>query len=323
MPSQTPPNLAAHLVIPFAAAAGDEWLAALRALPPGRLKNTGKLLQGMKQQATDNGELLSLTPPHERVEAKALGLTGADGLRPFAALQARDLPGAAGQGWAHVTLCHWAMGREHATLADPAALAVTPEESATLIAAMQPYFITEGITLHDVAPGRWLAEGDALRTLPTASLDRVMGRNVDTWLPDTTTAGSLRRLQNEMQMLLYTHPLNDARAAKRQWAINSFWMSGTGALPGVLPPAEPLTVVRTLAQAAFNDDWQAYAEAWTALDAGPIAALLARQNAGETVRLSLCGERHAQTFVSSKAGFAARVTALFSTPNVLDVLVQL
>jgi hypothetical protein len=52
-------------------------------------------------------------------------------------------------------------------------------------------------------------------------------------------------------------------------------------------------VPRSLAQAVFADDWEAYAQAWAALDAGEIAQLLARQQAGEAVRLTLCGERGA------------------------------
>jgi hypothetical protein len=51
---------------------------------------------------------------------------------------------------------------------------------------MQPYFVDDGITIHYVpalGPSRWLAEGEVFRSLPTASLDRVLGRNVDPWLP--------------------------------------------------------------------------------------------------------------------------------------------
>jgi hypothetical protein len=46
----------------------------------------------------------------------------------------------------------------------------------------------------------------------------------------------MKLLQNEMQMLLYTHALNDERAARRQLPVNSFWLSGTApSPPGMLP----------------------------------------------------------------------------------------
>ena len=44
-------------------------------------------------------------------------------------------------------------------------------------------------------------------------------------------ARTLRRLQQEMQMLLYTHAVNEERARGGLLPVNSFWASGTGALP--------------------------------------------------------------------------------------------
>ncbi|MES1979479.1 MAG: hypothetical protein V4451_15665 [Pseudomonadota bacterium] len=341
-----------HLVMPFAACSGDNWLAAMKALPAGSLKNLGKLLQGMKLVETSAGEALSLSTPHERLLAKALGLNDAvDGLIAWAALEAAEKGMGTGKAWAFITPCHWTMGREHATMTDPAALGMTPEQSQTLLAAMQPYFETEGITLHYAAPDRWLAEGEIFRHLATASLDRVLGRNVDPWLPGTKrpdgrragpsqarpapSGGSashevesvgaiLRRLQNEMQMLLYTHPLNDERSGQRLRPVNSFWISGTGALSEPPPtPQVPVTAPRTLAHAAFTDDWAAYAQAWTRLDEGEIANLLAQQSAGQTVRLSLCGERNAQTFETAPQGFFSRISNLLSPASPLAVLEQL
>ena len=334
MPADHSHPISSHLVIPFSACDGDGWLQAMKALPErreGGLKNLPRLLQGMKLLGTIGLEASSLSTPHERVQAKALGMPGfealADGLIPWAAWQAAQTPGLQdqpGKAWAFITPCHWAMGREHATLTDPAALALTALEAQTLLHAMQPYFETEGITLHPAAPDRWLAEGEIFRDLPTASLDRVMGRNVDAWLP---ASRKIKLLQNEMQMLLYTHPLNDERSAKRLRTVNSFWLSGTGALV----PAEPtqptqkphVTVNRALAQAAFANDWAGHAQAWAALDAGDVATWLARQTAGESVRLSLCSESQALTFETSAPGLLIKITSLLKPYGSLDVLWQL
>ena len=318
-------TLLPHLVIPFAACAGPAWASAMKTLPASSFQHLGKLLQGMKLVQTHMGDAHSLSPPHERVMAAALGLTATpDGLTPWAALAAGQAGMPPGKAWAFITPCHWSMGREHATLTDPAGLALTADEAHILRAAMQPYFGTEGITLHTATPGRWLAEGEVFRTLPTASLDRVLGRNVDAWLPDKTTAGSLRRLQNEMQMLLYTHPLNDTRSTHGQRTVNSFWLSGSGALPAtVMAENDTPTTSRTLAQAVFSDDWAAYAAAWAALDSGDIAQLLARQKAGAVVRLTLCGDSHAQTFASSRPGWVQRMANLFSPQPVQSLLDQL
>ena len=332
-----------HLLIPFAACSAESWLPTLQALPPDSFKRLGPLLQGMKLVENDTQNPESLSPPHERALARALGLATLqtpDGLMPWAASDAAQhlQAGHDNKAWAWITPCHWAMGHLHATLSDPAGLELPESASRALLAIMQPYFETDGITLHYLSAGRWLAEGELFRGLPTASLDRVLARNVDAWLPGSAQARPLRRLQNEIQMLLYIHPFNDARELQRQLPVNSFWISGTGDLPAkfgeALTPAlsqgrgstaspKQISTPRSLAQAVFKEDWPGYAQAWAALDAGEIAALLARQRAGESVRLTLCGEHSAQTFETHRAGLWTRISSLFSPLRTLDVLKQL
>lgn len=319
----TPPPPQHHLVLPFAACSAADWLPAMQALPPAAFRNFQQLLHGMQLISTDSGAERSLSPPHERVLAAAWGLPLTDGLIPWAAwqqLQAGGSPGASA--WALITPCHWAMASDHATFSDPAALGLQEDDARALLAAMQPYFATEGITLHYAEPTRWLAEGEVFRTLASASLDRVLGRNVGPWLPATS---QIRLLQNEMQMLLYTHAVNDARAAKKQAGINSFWISGAGALPDNFKPLPPTEVTqpRSLVRAVFTGDWAAYAQAWAALDASEGARLLALQQRGETVRLSLCGERNARSFESTRIGIWAKVASIFDRQPLLAVLEQL
>src|SRR5690606_6226818 len=105
------------------------------------------------------------------------------------------------------------------------------------------------------------------------------------------------RLQNEMQMLLYTERVNDERTARGVPPINSFWLSGTGALAAE-PAAQgaPPDVDARLRDAALRDDAAAWTQAWEALDAELLAGLLADYTAGATVQLTLCGDRAARTF---------------------------
>ena len=322
-------DLTTHLLIPFAACSAEGWLPALQALPPSSTRHLGQLLQGMKLTGTDAQEANTLSPPHERALAHALGLADhatLDGLLPWAASNAAEqFPASHDKTWAWITPCHWAMGHLHATLTDPAALALREDESRDLLAIMQPYFETDGVTLHYLAPERWLAEGELFRGLPTASLDRVLARDVDAWLPDALQAAPLRRLQNEMQMLLYTHPFNDERDARRQLRVNSFWVSGTGDLPSsdTRPSSPEISAPRHLADAVFKQDWAGYARAWETLDAGEVRRLLERQRAGESVCLTLCSERSAQTFASQRLSLRTRFLSLLTPLRPLDVLQQL
>ena len=336
MPAPQAPPAPTHLLLPFAASADDYWLRAMQAIPAEQTRHVARLLQGMRPLAADDAGANALSPPHERALARAQGLVPgevADGLIPWAAwerAQSGD-PASSTQAWAWVSPCHWAMGREHATLTEPVALNLTEADSRALMAAMQVYFDEDGITLHYAAPQRWLAAGELFRGLPTASMDRALGRSVDPWLPASTHSGAstagkkLRRLQNEMQMLMYTHPINEARSAQRQLPVNSIWFSGTGDLPGDFKPQSATPQVqapRVLADAALRGDWPAYAEGWAEVNA-LAQALLQRQDAGEVLQLTLCGERRAQTFESAPAGWRARLTRLFPPKPLLGYLENL
>jgi hypothetical protein len=339
MPPMPAPQAPAHLLLPFAASADDYWPRAMQAIPAEQTRHVARLLQGMRPLAAVDAGANALSPPHERALARLEGLAGdelQDGLIPWAAWERAqsDDSASSAQAWAWVTPCHWAMGREHATLTEPAALSLTEADSRALMAAMQVYFHEDGITLHYAAPQRWLAAGELFRGLPTASMDRALGRSVDPWLPASTHTGSsaagkkLRRLQNEMQMLMYTHPINEARSAQRLLPVNSIWFSGTGDLPAGFKPrsADPrVHAPRVLADAALRGDWPAYAEGWAAVDALAQAMLL-RQNAGEVLQLTLCGERRAQTFESAPASWRnpmTRLARLFPPKPLLGLLESL
>lgn len=291
-----------HLLIPFATSSADGCREALRALA---LPHLEKLLARLTPTRADTGTDDTLSPPHERVLARAYGLAAPDGALPWAAWQAREAgresaDGAApGQAWAWITPCHWRMGRDHILMLHPLALQLDAQDARTLLDAMQPYFAQDGITLEYDAPTLWLARGEAFRDLATASLDRVIGRDVNAWMARGSAARTLRRLQSEMQMLLYTHAVNEERERGGLLSINSFWVSGTGALPpgtGALPAG--LRVPHYLRDAALRADWAAWADAWRMIDAGECARLLGDLDSGRKVALTLCGERGAQTFES-------------------------
>ena len=238
----------------------SRWLGRARADTPTR---TGDALQP------------SLSLPHEHAQAHALGWPVVDGLLPWAAQAACDagwaVPGD-GSAWGIVSLCHWQVSHGLATLTDPDALALSETEDDTLFAAMQPFFAEDGLRLHRWRVGHWLVSAPALAQLPTAALARVIGEDVDAWLvggdaPDAT-ARVWRRLQNEMQMLLYTHAVN----AQRRVPVNSFWLHGTGAMPTTpescaAPPLVAAASLEALRRAWLARDLPAWLTAWQALDA--------------------------------------------------------
>ena len=204
-----------HLLIPYAASRAPGAQEALKGLA---LPHLDRLLARLSTADASPGEETSLTPPHERALAQALGLGTQDGLIPWAAwhrLQQGQPPVQTpdDSAWAFITPCQWQVTTDHITLHDPAHLGLDEAASRELLAIVDPWFAEDGITLYYDQPTRWLASSPLFATLATASLERVQGRDVRAWMPDARKARTLHRLQSEMQMLLYTHPFNDARTA--------------------------------------------------------------------------------------------------------------
>jgi hypothetical protein len=299
----------AHLLIPLASCGDPGSVEARRGL---RLPHLEKLLARMKPAATDAGDEHSLSMPHERVLARESGLQAPDGCIPCAAWQvARAGRGTQDAAWAWITPCHWRVATDHISMGNPQALALTERDSQVLLEAMRPYFEQDGIALEYDAPTRWRARGEVFRNFPAASLDRVIGRTVDPFLPRSAQARTIRRLQQEMQMLLYTHEINEQRERGGLLPVNSFWVSGTGALPSPAPqrPAG-LRMPQSLREAALQGDWAAWATAWQELDTGECARLLHDLDERRNVTLTLCGERHAQTW-NADDGLLRKMSALF------------
>lgn len=281
-----------HLLIAFAAPLCEAVRAALPALAAPALE---RLLARWVEVRRDGGDENTLSMPHERALAAALGLRGADGCLPWAARQAAaDGIEVGNRAWGLLTPVHWRVGSDGVHLVDPAALALGEADSRSLCAAIAPLFESEGYTLAWGAPLRWYAGHISLQGLATASIDRVIGRNIDAWLPRQREAKPLRRLQNEAQMLLHGHPLNAAREAAGALPVNSFWLSGCGAHQA--EQTQPLRLDERLRVPALNDDGAAWRAAWQALDADAIAPLLAAAQGGAAVRLTLCGERGSVEF---------------------------
>ncbi|WP_310627172.1 hypothetical protein [Limnohabitans sp.] len=299
----------------------------------------------VQRDAVKEPLLATLSPPHERAWALAAGWPAVDGGLPWAARAAAELGldathaksvasvqaqassglAAPPNGWAFITLCNWHVSNGQVTLGDPAYLQIDAATDTTLFKAMQSFFAEDGITLHPYKPGQWLAQSPLLADLPTASLDRVIGRNIDPWLVGSHVAADalspaaklLRRLQNEMQMLLYTHPVNDGRSL----TINSFWVHGTGVLPSDAnkPGQQEPAVIQTLRQSALQQDLMGWLEAWQHVDAHVIAPLLARVAANEPQRLVLCGEHEFHVYDSAAPTLWQRLRTRLA-PTSLDTV---
>ncbi|HNT37642.1 MAG TPA: hypothetical protein PKO45_00840 [Rubrivivax sp.] len=302
-----------HVLIPFAAPLSEAGRGALAAL---RLPNLEAMLAGRRGER-DEGDEFALSPPHERALARAWGWAGADGLLPFAAEQARALDFDPGDlAWGLLTPAHWHVGTDQVSMTDPEALALDEAASRQLYEAVAPLFTSEGFLMHWGAPTQWFVAHEALAELPTASLDRVIGRNVDRWLPDAAHARLLRRLLNETQMLLHAQALNEEREARGLPTVNAVWLSGCGAAQAVVPAAQRAVQVQArLRRPALAEDWVGWAQAWTQLDA-ELPSLA-------PTRITLCGERSSWSIPLPARGLLQRLSARLAAIDLVRELGKL
>lgn len=287
-----------HWIVPFAASLSEPCQHALPRLAEAKaLPNLRRLLSQLQEVARIEGDEYALSMPHERLLAAAMGWPDQDGLLPWAAWWAAQdgVKLTADAHWGLLSPGHWLMGRDHLTLLDPATLGLSEAESRALFEAVRALFESDGWTLIRGASQRWYASHPSLQGLPTASLDRVIGRNPDVWLTDHPQARNLRRLQSEVQMLLYQHPINDTREQAGLATVNSFWLSGCGLVPARTATPDHIQLVNDLRAPMLADDMPAWLDAWAQLDNTVLKQACDAIQAGQDIQLTLCGERHAIT----------------------------
>lgn len=297
-----------HLLISHASAVDEACAHTLHDLT---LPNLAALLGRMAPTGAPlGGDELSLATPAEQALAVLRGEAGA---APTAAWLADDAGLDAALPWVLVSPLHLSVGADQVVALAPEALELDPAESRALFDSLgaelwQP---GEGWHAHWLSPTQWLVAHASLAGVAAASLDRIVNRNVEAWMP---AARPLRTLQNELQMLLHRHPLNEKREARGALVVNSAWLSGCGASAAAPLPPE-LSVDARLRDPLLANDWAAWADAWRALDGGPLARLRAALEAGTPVRLTLCGERSAQAFAPAEVGALKRLWQRLTPPR--------
>jgi hypothetical protein len=153
--------------------------------------------------------------------------------------------------------------------------------------------------------------GEQFAEFECASLARVQGRSINAFLPDPGEFPmqlKFSRLQAEMQMLLYTHPISDARLSRGLPAVNSFWVDGAGALDALPSPKGQVSMDLRLQDAAHSES--ACRSAWAALLAESQQAATEALERGDTYGLTLCGEKAAVTLWAEKPSWKDKFSSL-------------
>lgn len=109
-----------------------------------------------------------------------------------------------------------------------AGVQVSNGEAAALCASLNEHFAGQGLEFFAPHPQRWYVRLDALPQMRATPISQVIGGDVRGALPSGADAARWHQLFNEIQMLLFAHPLNEAREARGESPINSVWLWGGG-----------------------------------------------------------------------------------------------
>jgi hypothetical protein len=171
-------------------------------------------------------------------------------------------------------LAHVALGTDRASLIPAAALDLTAEEGAALFEAARPLFDDTEFRAEALRPHRWRVHIPADMALPSASPEAVTGQTLNNWWPQQASARPWRRMMNEIQMVWYAHPVNEARMARGQLPINGLWLYGGAAAWTHAVPTQPLPqVLDTLQTPCVAEDWAAWLDAVAVLDSQTLKPL--------------------------------------------------
>ena len=185
---------------------------------------------------------------------------------------------------------HLTMGRDRAYLEASAAQLLTESESQQFLATLNAHFSRDGVQFfhHPAANAllcgtAWCATFAAPLEIHTATLAEALDSSAAAVAPTGAHARRLRVIETEVQMLLYNHPVNQAREARGERAVNSVWFWGEADATPARTPPELQTFVpgRTVNFCHIpRDDYRTHArQAFGAIQAGGLhAGLIFRQH---------------------------------------------
>jgi len=157
---------------------------------------------------------------------------------PLAAISAlgEDMAPEAYGYWLLAHPVHFVLQRDYFSMGPR--LSLSEGESHALMDVLNQHFADDGLTfLAASPPNYWYLHVEADPEISTTELSLVLGRDTTSYMPQGKGATKWNRLLNEAQMLLHEHAVNDTREQRGELPVNSLWLSGGGALPTMLQPA--------------------------------------------------------------------------------------
>lgn len=144
---------------------------------------------------------------------------------------AEDGDGPGTDPWMRVDPVHLSLGRERLALVPSEAFNLSRDEAEALVESINHHFSAD-LTVYPLHPKRWCARV-RLPDPPVATPPLLLaGADMQALRAAGPQDAHWQGLITEIQMLLHGHPVNAAREARGEPAVNSVWCWGAGRLPG-------------------------------------------------------------------------------------------
>ncbi len=130
--------------------------------------------------------------------------------------------------WACAEPVHLTTALDHLRLAPRAQLRLAADEGRALAMSLDAALAGSGYALRWSDHGSWLLGCPSRVEADTVEPARAEGGDVRDHLPSGCDGARIRKLTNELQMLLHDHPVNSARVARGLPVVNSIWLWGFG-----------------------------------------------------------------------------------------------
>jgi hypothetical protein len=129
--------------------------------------------------------------------------------------------------WLFAAPVHLLLQRDSFNLAEPAPLSLEKDEIDALTSAFNQHFAADNMQFfwHE---NTWFLRLETHPQIETFAPQSAINKDISAFLPIGEGAIKWAKFQNEVQMLLFEHPVNQAREAKQQLAINNIWCYGGG-----------------------------------------------------------------------------------------------
>jgi hypothetical protein len=127
--------------------------------------------------------------------------------------------------WLYAAPVHLLLQRDSFSLAAPAPLPLAHDEIDALTTTLNKHFRADTMQFfwHE---NLWFLRLEADPNIQTTAPEAALNKDISAFLPTGEGAMQWAKFSNEIQMLLFEHPVNLARETKRLPAINSIWCYG-------------------------------------------------------------------------------------------------